>query len=92
MPYTKEELGNLTFQEIDKLYKEDIFTEEFAKNLIEGKFISYKPMNIAGRAGFLVVYEVINERMGMKIKMRNISQQKSRTLKSTQRRKRKRKL
>ena len=71
MPYTKEELGNLTFQEIDKLYKEDIFTEEFAKNLIEGKFISYKPMNIAGRAGFLVVYEVINERMGMKIKMRN---------------------
>ena len=28
-------------------------------------------MNIAGRAGFLVVYEVINERMGMKIKMRN---------------------
>ena len=71
MPYTKEELGNLTFEEIDKLYKEDIFTEEYAKNFIEGKFISYKPMNIAGRAGFLVVYEVINEKMGMKIKMRN---------------------
>ena len=71
MPYTKEELGNLTFEEIDKLYKEDIFTEEYAKNFIEGKFISYKPMNIAGRAGFLVVYEDMNEKMGMKIKMRN---------------------
>lgn len=71
MTYTKEELGNLTFEEIDKLYKEDIFTEEYAKNFIEGKFISYKPMNIAGRAGFLVVYEVIKEKMGMKIKMRN---------------------
>lgn len=71
MPYTKEELGNLTFQEIDKLYKEDIFTEEYAKKFIEGKFISYKPINIAGRAGFLVVYEVINEKIGMKIKMRN---------------------
>ena len=71
MPYTKEELGNLTFEEIDKLYKEDIFTEEYAKNFIEGKFISYKPMNSAGRATFLVVYEVINEKMGMKIKMRN---------------------
>ena len=71
MPYTKEEFGNLTFEEIDKLYKEDLFTEEYAKNFIDGKFISYKPMNIAGRAGFLVVYEVINERMGMKIKMRN---------------------
>ncbi|MFZ4671928.1 MAG: retropepsin-like aspartic protease [Flavobacterium sp.] len=71
MPYTKEEFGNLTFEEIDKLYKEDLFTEEYAKNFIDGKFISYKPMNIAGRAGFLVVYEVINEKMGMKIKMRN---------------------
>jgi hypothetical protein len=71
MPYTKEELGNLTFEEIDKLYKEDIFTEEYAKNIIEGKFISYKPMNIAGRAGFLIVYEVVKEKMGMKIKMRN---------------------
>ncbi|MCB6062651.1 hypothetical protein [Flavobacterium psychrophilum] len=71
MPYSKEELGNLTFEEIDKLYKEDIFTEEYAKNFIEGKFISYKPMNIAGRAGFLIVYEVIKEKMGMKIKMRN---------------------
>jgi predicted aspartyl protease len=71
MPYTKEEFGNLTFEEIDKLYKEDLFTEEYAKNFIDGKFISYKPMHIAGRAGFLVVYEVINERMGMKIKMRN---------------------
>ena len=73
MPYTKEELGNLTFEEIDKFYREDIFTEEYAKNFIEGKFISYKPMNIAGRAGFLVVYEVITEKMGMKIKMRNNS-------------------
>jgi len=71
MQYTKGEIGNLTFEEIDKLFKEDIFTEEYAKNFIEGKFISYKPMNIAGRAGFLVVYEVIKEKMGMKIKMRN---------------------
>jgi len=71
MPYTKEELGNLTFEEIDRIYKEDIFTEEYSKNFIEGKFISYKPMNIAGRAGFLVVYEVIIEKMGMNIKMRN---------------------
>ena len=71
MPYTKEELGNLTFEEIDKLYREDIFSEEYAKNFIEGKFILYKPMNIAGRAGFLVVYEMIKEQMGMKIKMRN---------------------
>jgi hypothetical protein len=71
MPYKKEELGSLTFEEIDKLYKEDIFTEEYSRNFIEGKFISYKQMNIAGRAGFLVVYEVINEKMGFKIKMRN---------------------
>ena len=71
MPYTKEELGDLTFEEIDKIYKEDIFTEEYAKNIIQGKLISYKPMNIAGRSGFLVVYEDTNEKMGMKIKMRN---------------------
>jgi hypothetical protein len=71
MPFTKEELGNLTFEEIDKLFREDIFTEEYAKNFIEGKFISYKPMNIAGRSGFSVVYEVISDKMGMKIKMRN---------------------
>lgn len=71
MPFTDEELGDLSFEEINELYKEEIFTEEYSKNFIEGKFISYKPMNIAGRAGFLVVYEVINEKMGMKIKMRN---------------------
>lgn len=70
LPYSREELGNLTFEEINELYKE-IFTAEYSKNFIEGKFISYKPMNIAGRAGFLVVYEVITEKMGLKIKMRN---------------------
>jgi hypothetical protein len=71
MPFTTEEIGNLDFEEIDKLYKEEIFTEEYAKNIIEGKFISFKPMNIAGRAGFLIVYEAILEKMGIKLKMRN---------------------
>jgi hypothetical protein len=71
MPYTKEEFGDLTFEEIDKIYKHEVFTEEYAKNIIDGKFISYKPMEIAGRAGFLVEYESIKEKMGMKIKMRS---------------------
>lgn len=71
IPYSNDDLANLTFDQIDKLYKEEVFSEEYAKNFIEGKFISYKPMNIAGRAGFLVVSEVTQEKMGMNIKMRN---------------------
>lgn len=71
MPFTKEEFGKLTFEEINKIYKEDIFTEDYAKQNIKGKFISYKPMNIANRAGFLVVSEVIQEKMGFELKMRN---------------------
>jgi len=70
MPFTIVELENLSFEEIDKLYKEELFTEEFAKNLIDDKLISFKPMNIAGRAGFLVVYEKITEKIGKKIKLR----------------------
>ena len=73
MPLDTEQLNTLTSNEVDKLYKE-IFTEEFAKNFIDkGKFISFKPMNIAGRAGFLIVFEIITERMGMKFKMRSNS-------------------
>lgn len=71
MPYSSDDIANLTFEKIDKIYKEDIFSEEYAKNFIQGKFISYKPMSIAGRAGFLVVSEVTQEKMGMNIKMRN---------------------
>jgi hypothetical protein len=71
IPYSSEDIVKLSFEQIDKIYKEDIFSEEYAKNFIQGKFISYKPMSIAGRAGFLVVYEVTQETMGMKIKMRN---------------------
>lgn len=71
MPLTIEDFEDLTFEEIDKIFKENLFTEEYAKNFIEGKLISYKPMNIAGRAGFSVVGEVIHEKMGMKIKIRN---------------------
>ena len=70
MLITSDMLLNSTFEEIDLFYRE-MFTEKYAKEIIDGKFISYKPMNIAGRAGFLVVYEDINEKMGMKIKMRN---------------------
>jgi hypothetical protein len=71
MPYSDEDLANLSFEQIDKIYKEDVFSEEYAKNFIQGKFISYKPISIAGRAGFLVVSEVTQEKMGMNIKMRN---------------------
>ena len=73
MPLDTEQLNTLTSNEVDKLYKE-IFTEEFAKNFIDkGKFISIKPMNIAGGAGFLIVFEIIIERMGRKFKMRSNS-------------------
>lgn len=71
MPYSNEDLENLSFEQIDKIYKEDVFSEEYAKNFIQGKLISYKPISIAGRAGFLVVSEVTQEKMGMNIKMRN---------------------
>lgn len=71
IPYSNEEIANLSFEQIDKIYKEDIFSEEYAKNFIQGRFISYKPITIAGRSGFLVVYEVTQEKMGLNIKMRN---------------------
>lgn len=70
MPFSTEEIKELSFDEIDILYKE-IFTEEYAKNFIIGKFISFKPMSIAGRSGFLVVSEAVNEKMGMKLKFRS---------------------
>jgi predicted aspartyl protease len=70
MPFFNDEKNNLSIDEINLLYKQ-IFTEEYAKNFIDGKFISFKPMNIAGRAGFLVVFEKIAEQMGVKIKMIN---------------------
>lgn len=70
MPFSTDEINNLSIDEVNLLYKE-IFTEEYAKNFIDGKFISFKPMNIAGRAGFLVVFEKIAEQMGVKIKMIN---------------------
>lgn len=73
IPVDSQQLNSLTSNEVEELYKE-ILTEKFARNLIgKGKFISYKPMNIAGRAGFLVVYELVAERMGMNIKVRNSS-------------------
>ena len=73
MPLNNEQLDSLSANEINDLYKE-IFTEEFAINFIDkGKFISFKPMNIAGRAGFLIVFEIITEKMGMKFKMRSNS-------------------
>ncbi|MDP2160601.1 MAG: retropepsin-like aspartic protease [Flavobacterium sp.] len=70
MPFSEEELSKLSFDEIDQLYRE-VFTQEYAKEFMEGKFIEFKPMNIADRSGFLIVYETIIEKMGVKIKMRN---------------------
>lgn len=70
MPFSTEEIKELSFDEIDNLYKE-IFTEEYAKNFTIGEFISFKPMNIAGRSGFLVISETVNEKMGMKLKFRS---------------------
>lgn len=70
MPFSTKEIEILNFDEIDKLYKE-VFTEEFAKNFIQGKLISFKPMKIAGRSGFLVMSEEVNEKMGMKMKFRS---------------------
>ena len=73
MPLNNEQLDSLSSNEINDLYKE-IFTEEFARNFIDkGRFISFKPMNIAGRAGFLIVFEIITEKMGIKFKMRSNS-------------------
>jgi hypothetical protein len=67
-----EELPNeLSFEEIDILYKEEMFTEEYAKNISGGKYISYKPLTIAGRSGMLVVSENNSERMGVNLKIRN---------------------
>ena len=48
--------------DVAKIYKEEVFSEEYAKNFIPGKFISYKPISIAGRAGFLVVSEATQEK------------------------------
>ena len=73
LPFQTEEFDNFSFEEIDKLYRDEIFTEEYAKELCVGKFISFKPMNIAGRAGFLVTSEAILEKMGIKVKMLNNS-------------------
>lgn len=70
MPFSTKEIEILNFDEIDKLYKE-VFTEEFAKNFIQGKLISFKPMKIAGRSGFLVMSEEVNEKMGIKMKFRS---------------------
>lgn len=73
MPLDTEQLNSLTNDKVDELYKE-IFTEEFARNFIDkGKFISFKPMTIEGRSGFLIVFEIITEKMGMKYKMINNS-------------------
>jgi predicted aspartyl protease len=69
MPFTTVDLKDLSFEDIDLLYRE-MFTEEFAKEMIDEKLISFRPMNIAGRAGFSVVYEIITEKMGIKIKVR----------------------
>ncbi len=60
MPFSTKEIEILNFDEIDKLYKE-VFTEEFAKNFIQGKLISFKPMKIAGRLGFLVIQKKLRK-------------------------------
>jgi len=70
MPFTDEDFEDLTFEEIDEVYKKELFTEEFAKSVNTGKFISYKPITIAGRAGILVVSETIEEKMGINYKIR----------------------
>ena len=71
LPALDDEVANLNFDEIDKIYRDSVFSEEYAKNFIDGKFVSYKPMNIASRSGFLVVYDVTKENMGMNIKLRS---------------------
>jgi hypothetical protein len=71
MPLKSEEFSKLKFKEIDNIYRDKIFTPEYARKLIDDNFISFKPMNIAGRAGFLVVFEKTSEKLGMKFKIRN---------------------
>jgi hypothetical protein len=70
VPFSTEEFKKLSFDEINNVYKE-IFTEEFARNFVQGKFISFKPMKIAGRSGFLAISEVVDEKMGMRLKVRS---------------------
>lgn len=71
MPFPSEEIVDLTFEEINKIYKEDVFTEEFAKKFLEADdVISYEQINIAGRAGFLIVFEKNIESMRKKVKTR----------------------
>lgn len=65
--YTTE-MSKLSFTQIDQIYKDE-FTAEFAKKIIDGNFISFKPIRIAGRSGFVVVYERVVEQLDMKIKM-----------------------
>lgn len=73
LPFSTDEFGYMSFEEIDQLYEEEIFSNEFAKNFIDGKFISFEKMRIARRSGFLVIHEKVDEKMGIKIKMRNYS-------------------
>lgn len=61
------EMSKLSFTQIDQIYKDE-FTAEFAKKIIDGNFISFKPIRIAGRSGFVVVYERVVEQLDMKIK------------------------
>lgn len=70
MPLSTKEL-KLSFDQIDKVYEKELFTEEFAKNITDGnKLISFKPMKIADRSGCLIVSETITKRMGVNLKIK----------------------
>ncbi len=72
-PINNELIDNADFELIDEVFQKDFFNEETIKEMIgNNKFISFKPMKIAGRSGCLIIYENVSEKMNIKIKMRTI--------------------
>jgi predicted aspartyl protease len=69
---TDESEKNLSPKEIDELYKNEFFIEENIKDFLpdNAKFISFKPMKIANCPGSLLVFDMIQERLGNQIKSR----------------------
>jgi hypothetical protein len=69
MPLDTEQLKQFTNDKAGWIIQRN-FTEEFAKNFIDkGKFYIFKPMTIAGRSGFLIVFfEIITEKWKWNIK------------------------
>jgi tetratricopeptide (TPR) repeat protein len=70
---TEELVNNLNPKEIEEFYINDFFTEKNIKEFLpdNATFLSFKPMKIANCPGGLLIYELISERLGNKLKMRN---------------------